>query len=132
MKPNEFEYKVRELRQRQRRFFNCRKDDPDRKKALELMRETEKELREVIEPVMAIRERGKSSESPRESFFLDVAEMMKRQREWAKNGGGSWQMNPAKEYEKKVDEWLRKWDEEANLEKTRKREEEAKRQTKLF
>jgi len=128
----EFEEAVKELRYRQRRFFNCKKDDPDRQKALEMMREQEIILRNEIDFVLAVRPRNKAIESDREQFFLDVAEMMRKQREWAKQGGGSWYMNPAREAEKKVDAMLTKWNEEREAERRRKMEEEAKRQMKLF
>ena len=128
----EFEEAVKELRYRQRRFFNCKKDDPDRQKALEMMREQEIILRNEIDFVLAVRPRNKTVESDREQFFLDVAEMMRKQREWAKQGGGSWYMNPAREAEKKVDAMLTKWNEEREAERRRKMEEEAKRQMKLF
>lgn len=128
----EFEEAVKELRYRQRRFFNCKKDDPDRQKALEMMREQEIILRNEIDFVLAVRPRNKAVESDREQFFLDVAEMMRKQREWAKQGGGSWYMNPAREAEKKVDAMLTKWNEEREAERRRKMEEEAKRQMKLF
>lgn len=128
----EFEEAVKELRYRQRRFFNCKKDDPDRQKVLEMMREQEIILRNEIDFVLAVRPRNKAIESDREQFFLDVAEMMRKQREWAKQGGGSWYMNPAREAEKKVDAMLTKWNEEREAERRRKMEEEAKRQMKLF
>lgn len=128
----EFEEAVKELRYRQRRFFNCKKDDPDRQKALEMMREQEIILRNEIDFVLAVRPRNKAVESDRKQFFLDVAEMMRKQREWAKQGGGSWYMNPAREAEKKVDAILTKWKEEREAERRRKMEEEAKRQMKLF
>lgn len=128
----EFEEAVKELRYRQRRFFNCKKDDPDRQKALEMMREQEIILRNEIDFVLAVRPRNKAIESDREQFFLDVAEMMRKQREWAKQGGGSWYMNPAREAEKKVDAMLTKWNEEREAERRRKMEEETKRQMKLF
>jgi len=127
-----FEKEVRELRCRQRRFFRCRKDDADRPKALELMREQEAKVREEVEFVMMIRPKGKKAESKREQFFLDVADMMAKQREWMKQGGGHWYMNPAREMEKKVDDQLREWDEEKKSERQRKAEEEAKKQTSLF
>lgn len=128
----EFEEAVKELRYRQRRFFNCKKDDPDRQKALEMVREQEIILRNEIDFVLAVRPRNKAIESDREQFFLDVAEMMRKQREWAKQGGGSWYMNPAREAEKKVDAMLTKGNEEREAERRRKIEEEAKRQMKLF
>ena len=79
MNAQEFESAVRELRQLQRRFFRCKKDDPDREKAKILMREKEKVVLNVIETVMAIRPRGKQAEGEREQFLLDVAEMLRRQ-----------------------------------------------------
>jgi hypothetical protein len=127
----EFEKEVRELRRRQRAFFHYRKDDPSREKALQHMREQEELLRNVIEPVMAIRT-SKESHGEREQFFLLVAEMMKKQREWARQGGGSWYMNPARDAEHTVDKWLAKWDEQKAEEKRRAMEEERKKQLELF
>lgn len=127
----EFEKEVRELRRRQRAFFNYRKDDPNREKALQLMREQEELLRNVIEPVMAIRT-SKESHGEREQFFLLVVDMMKKQRVWARQGGGSWYMNPARDAERTVDKWLKKWDEKREEEKRRAMEEERKKQLELF
>lgn len=132
MNAQEFEAAVRELRQLQRRFFNCRKDDPDREKSKILMREKEKEVLIVVESVMAIRPQGKRAESEREQFFLDVVLMLRRQKEWMRQGGGYWQMEPAKVAEKKVDEWLQRWNDEREAEKLRLWEEEQKRQLSLF
>lgn len=128
----EFESAVRELRQSQRRFFRCKKDDPDREKAKLLMREQEKEVLNVIETVMAIRPRGKQAEGEREQFFLDVAEMLRRQKDWMKQGGGHWYMNPAKDAELKVDKQLTKWDERKKEEEKARRAELMKNQTSLF
>lgn len=132
MNAQEFESAVRELRQSQRRFFRCKKDDPDREKAKILMREKEKVVLNVIETVMAIRPRGKQAEGEREQFFLDVAEMLRRQKEWMKQGGGQWYMNPAKDAEKQVDKQLSKWDERKKEEEKTRRAELMKNQTSLF
>lgn len=132
MNAQEFESAVRELRQSQRRFFRCKKDDPDREKAKILMREKEKVVLNVIETVMAIRPRGKQAEGEREQFFLDVAEMLRRQKDWMKQGGGHWYMNPAKDAELKVDKQLTKWDERKKEEEKARRAELMKNQTSLF
>lgn len=132
MNAQEFETAVRELRQVQRRFFRCKKDDPDREKSKMLMREKETEVREVVERVMAIRPRGKRVDNEREQFFLDVAEMLSRQKEWMKQGGGQWYMNPAKDTELKVDKQLTKWDERKKEEEKARRAELMKNQTSLF
>ncbi len=132
MNAQEFESAVRELRQLQRRFFRCKKDDADRTKALEMMRDKEKEVSGVVETVMAVRPIDKMVESDREQFFLDVVLMLRLQKKWMKQGGGSWQMNPAKEAEKKVDEWLARWKEEREAEKQRWLEEVQKRQLTIF
>lgn len=132
MNAQEFESAVRELRQSQRRFFRCKKDDPDREKAKILMREKEKVVLNVIETVMAIRPRGKQVEGEREQFFLDVAEMLRRQKDWMKQGGGHWYMNPAKDAELKVDKQLTKWDERKKEEEKARRAELMKNQTSLF
>lgn len=132
MNAQEFESAVRELRQLQRRFFRCRKDDADRPKALEMMRDKEREVSDVVETVMAVRPIDKMVESDREQFFLDVTLMLRLQKKWMKQGGGSWQMNPAKEAEKKVDEWLARWNEEREAEKQRRLEEVQKRQLTIF
>ena len=129
MNAQEFEQAVRELRARQRRFFHCRKDDPDRPRALEQVREQERVLLEVIEPVMALRPKNKTVESDRERFFLSVEFMLRKQREWMMNGGGSYAMNPAREAEKVVDEQLRQWAEERKEEQRRQAE---ANQTSLF
>ena len=129
MNAQEFEKAVRELRQSQRRFFNCKKDDPDREKAKLLMREKEKEVLNVVETVMAIRPMGKRAESEREDFFLAVDEMMKKQKAWMKQGGGAWYMNPARDAEKRVDEFLASFDEQRRRQKVY---EEQKRQMSLF
>lgn len=132
MNAQEFESAVRELRQLQRRFFRCKKDDPEREKAKILMREKEKVVLNVIETVMAIRPRGKQAEGEREQFFLDVAEMLRRQKDWMKQGGGHWYMNPAKDAELKVDKQLTKWDERKKEEEKARRAELMKNQTSLF
>lgn len=132
MNAQEFETAVRELRQVQRRFFRCKKDDPDREKSKMLMREKETEVREVAEKVMAIRPKGKKVENEREQFFLDVAEMLRRQKEWMKQGGGQWYMNPAKDAERQVDKQLAKWDERRKEEEKARRAEMTKNQTSLF
>lgn len=129
MNAQEFEQAVRELRSRQRRFFHCKKDDPDRPKALEQVKEQEKVLLAVIEPVMALRPAHKTIESDRERFFLSVEFMLRKQREWIMSGGGSWSMNHAREAEKVVDEQLRQWAEERKEEKRRQAE---ANQTSLF
>lgn len=127
----EFEKEVRELRRRQRAFFNYRKDDPSREKAKQHMREQEELLRSVIEPVMATRT-SREAHGEREQFFLLVVDMMKKQREWARQGGGSWYMNPSRDAEHTVDKWLAKWDEQKAEEKRRAMEEERKKQLELF
>lgn len=132
MNAQEFESAVRELRQLQWRFFRCAKDDPDREKAKMLMRDKEKEVLTVIENVMAIRPKGKAAEGEREQFFLDVAEMLRRQKDWMKQGGGQWYMNPAKDAEKQVDKQLTKWDERRKEEEKARRAELMKNQTSLF
>lgn len=132
MNAQEFESAVRELRQLQRRFLRCKKDDPDREKAKLLMREKEKEVLNVVETVMAIRHTGKQAESEREQFFLDVAEMLRRQKEWMKLGGGQWYMNPAKDAERQVDKQLAKWDERKKEEEKARHAELMKNQTSLF
>ena len=128
----EFEAAVRELRQVQRRFFRCKKDDPDREKSKMLMREKETEVREVVEKVMVIRPRGKKVENEREQFFLDVAEMLRKQKEWMMQGGGHWYMNPAKDAESTVDKQLTKWDERRKEEEKTRQAELLKNQTSLF
>ena len=129
----EFEQEVRKMRQLQRRFFACKKDNPDRPHAKEMMREQEKVVRDVTDVVMAIRPRNKKPENIREEFFLNVVEMMSRQRLWAMSGGGgSWMMNPAREMEVKVDKQLSAWEEERKEELRRRNEEELKKQTSLF
>lgn len=132
MNAQEFETAVRELRQVQRRFFRCKKDDPDREKSKMLMREKETEVREVVEKVMAIRPKGKKVENEREQFFLDVAEMLRKQKEWMMQGGGRWYMNPARDAEQKVDKQLVKWDEKKKEEEKARRAELMKNQTSLF
>lgn len=132
MNKETFEKEVRELRIRQRRFFRCSKNDPDREKAKELMREQEGKVREEVEFVMMVRPKGKPSSGEREDFFLAVAEMMKKQKEWMQQGGGMWYMNPAKDAENKVDKYLRRFDDEREAERQRKMAEEQKRQMVLF
>lgn len=97
-----------------------------------LMRDKEKEVLTVIENVMAIRPKGKTAEGEREQFFLDVAVMLRRQKEWMKQGGGQWYMNPAKDAEKQVDKQLTKWDERKKEEEKARRAELMKNQTSLF
>lgn len=132
MNAETFEKEVLELRRRQRRFFNCRKDDPDRTKVIEIMREQESKVREEVEFVMMVRPKGKMAESDREQFFLDVADMVRKQKEWAINGGGKWYLNPAKEAEKRVDIWLQKFEEKRCEERQRMLYEAHKRQYSLF
>ena len=132
MNKETFEKEVCELRRRQRAFFNFRKDDPNREKAKERMREQEALIREEVEFVLMIRPKGKPSRGEREDFFLAVAEMMSKQREWMKQGGGSWYMNPARDAEKKVDTFLMRWDEQRKEEKRRAMEAEMAKQTTLF
>lgn len=133
MNAQEFEQAVRELRKRQKRYFACRKDNPDKEQRKLLMREKETEVREVVEKVMAIRPRGKMVENEREQFFLDVAEMLRLQKIWIRNGGGGgWMMNPACEMEAKVDRQLAAWDEERKEEARKRNEELLKNQTSLF
>ena len=132
MTPQEFETEVRKLRQLQRRFFRCKKDDPDLKKALSMMSEKEKELFPYIDTVLAIRPEGEAH-SEREQFFLLVADMVKKQSDWRRRGGGaSWAMYKAKEAESMVDKWLAKWDERKAEEKQRATEAEKAKQTRLF
>lgn len=132
MNAQEFETAVRELRQLQRRFFRCKKDDPDREKSKMLMREKETVVREVVEKVMAIRPRGKRVENEREQFFLDVAVMLRKQKEWMMQGGGRWYMNPAKDAELTVDKQLTKWDEQRKEKEKARQVELLKNQTSLF
>ncbi len=131
MNKTEFEQAVRELRTRQKRFFRCRKDDPDREKAKKLMREQEQIVWPIVDAVMATRPIGKNAESKREEFFLAVAEMKKRQIEWMKSPG-YYNVERAHAAEKEVDKILRQWDEEKEYERKRASEEELKRQTTLF
>lgn len=120
------------MRQLQRRFFAYRKDNPDRPHAKEMMREHEKVVREVVEKVMAIRPRGKRVDNEREQFFLDVAEMLRKQKEWMMQGGGSWMMNPAREMEANVDRQLAEWDKQRKEEEKARQAELLKNQTSLF
>ena len=128
----EFEEAVRELRRRQKRFFQCRKDDPDKEKAKELMREQEQIVWPVVDAVLAQRPATKRIESKREEFFLVVADMIRKQREWIKQGGGSYSMYSAHKAERMVDKWLTKYDEDRAAEKSRAIEEEQKKQPTLF
>lgn len=128
----EFEEAVRELRRRQKRFFNCKKDDPDKEKAKELMREQEHLVWPVVDAVMSQRPPSKRIENEREEFFLVVVDMIRKQREWMKQGGGSYSMYSAHEAERLVDKWLAKFDEEQREEKRRKMEEEKAKQPTLF
>lgn len=132
MNKETFEKEVRELRRRQKAFFHFRKDNPNREKAKERMKEQEAVIREEVEFMLMIRPKGKPSSGEREDFFLAVAEMMTKQREWMKQGGGSWYMNPARDAEKKVDTFLMRWDEQLKEEKSRAMEAEKARQTSLF
>ena len=97
-----------------------------------LMREKETVVREVVEKVMAIRPRGKRVDNEREQFFLDVAEMLRKQKEWMMLGGGCWYMNPAKDAESTVDKQLTKWDERRKEEEKARQAELLKNQTSLF
>ena len=132
MNAQEFEQAVRELRKRQKRYFACRKDSPDKEQCKLLMREKETEVREVVEKVMAIRPREKMVENEREQFFLDVAEMLRKQKEWMMQGGGSWMMNPAREMEANVDRQLAEWDKQRKEEEKARQAELLKNQTSLF
>lgn len=132
MNATEFETAVRELRYRQRHFFRCKKDDPNRPKAKELMKEQEKIVGEVVDAVITRRPKDKPVQSDREQFFLNVAEMLRRQKEWMRQGGGSCYMNPSKEAEKKVDAQLSVWDEERKRQHQLRQEEERRKQTSLF
>ena len=132
MNAQEFEQAVRELRKRQKRYFACRKDSPDKEQCKLLMREQETEVREVVEKVMAIRPRGKRVDNEREQFFLDVAEMLRKQKEWMMQGGGSWMMNPAREMEANVDRQLAAWDKQRKEEEKARQAELLKNQTSLF
>lgn len=132
MNAQEFEQAVRELRKRQKRYFACRKDSPDKEQCKLLMREKETEVREVVEKVMAIRPKGKMVENEREQFFLDVAEMLRKQKEWMMQGGGRWYMNPANDAESTVDKQLTKWDERRKEEEKARQAELLKNQTSLF
>jgi len=58
--------------------------------------------------------------------------MMVKQKQWAKSGGGRWDMNPAREYEQKVDRWLEEFKMEKDREARAKEEELKKRQLELF
>ena len=131
MTPQEFEENVRELRRRQRRFFRCRKDDPDREKALQLMREAEKPLRQVLDANRRFCHPG-NPKSKREEFFIVVDDMMQKQEQWMKQGGGSGFMYAAHEAEKMVDKWLTKYEEDKAAEKRRAIEEIQKQQPTLF
>lgn len=131
MTPQEFEDNVRELRRRQRRFFRCRKDDPDREKALQLMREAEKPLRQVLDANRRFANPG-NPKSKREEFFIVVDDMMQKQEQWMKQGGGSGFMYAAHEAEKMVDKWLTKYEEDKAAEKRRAIEEIQKQQPTLF
>lgn len=132
MKPIEFEEAVRELRRRQKRFFHCRKDDPDKEKAKTLMREQEQVVFPVVDAVLAQRPAGKRIDNEREEFFMVVADMVRKQRDWMKQGGGSWSMYTAREAEKMCDKWLAKFDEEHREEKRLAAEEERAKQPTLF
>lgn len=132
MNPQEFETEVRKLRQLQRRFFSLRKDDQDRGRILEMVREQEKLVGEVVDIVMARRPTNKKPDNEREAFFLDVTEMLRRQRSWMKYGGSGYMMYPAHEQEKKVDNQLQSWNEQRKEERKKRIEQELKKQTSLF
>lgn len=132
MNPQEFETEVRKLRQLQRRFFSLRKDDQDRGRILEMVREQEKLVGEVVDIVMARRPTNKKPDNEREAFFLDVTEMLRRQRSWMKYGGSGYMMYPAREQEKKVDNQLQSWNEQRKEERKKRMEQELKKQTPLF
>ena len=132
MTPQEFEEAVRELRRRQKRFFRCRKEDPDRETAKRLMREQEQLLWPTIKIGMANRSQGRNFKNKREEFFAVVVDMMKKQHEWMKQGGGTGFMYAAHEAEKMVDKWLAKYDEENAAEKRRRIEQIQAKQPKLF
>lgn len=108
------------------------KDNPDKEHSKLLMRKAEKVVLEVTQAVMAIRPKGKTAENEREQFFLDVVDMLRKQKEWMKQGGGSWMMNPAKEKEKAVDLQLQKWDDKRKEEERIHREELQKKQLTMF
>ena len=132
MTPQEFEQAVRELRRRQRLFFNCRTDNPDKEKALQLMRQQERIVWPVVDAALAQRPANRRAENQSEEFFLLVADMIKKQRQWAHQGGGSWSMYSASEAEKTVDTWLSRFDEEKAAAKRRLIEAEQAKQTSLF
>ena len=131
MTQQEFENAVRELRQRQKRFFRCRKDDPDREIAIKLMRETEKVLRRVLDANRPYCHPG-NPKSKREEFFMVVDEMMQKQEIWMRNGGGSGYRYPAQEAEKMVDKWLNGFTEEHRKEEHRRKKQIEEMQPKLF
>ena len=97
-----------------------------------LMSEKETVVRDVVEKVMAVRPLGKRAESKREQFFLDVAEMLRKQKDWMKQGGGRWYMNPAKDAESRVDKQISEWDEQRKEEEKARQAELMKNQTLLF
>lgn len=131
MTPQEFENAVRELRQRQRRFFRCRKDDPDREMALGLMRETEKTVRQVLDANRRYCHPG-NPKSKREEFFMVVDDMVQKQTAWMRQGGGSGFMYAAHEAEKMVDKWLKGYDDEHREEERRRQKAIEEMQPKLF
>ena len=129
MKHSEFRATVDELRRRQKRFFNCRKDSPDKPKAKELMQQQERIVFGEVDRVMAVRPKNKQAESEAEEFFLLVAKMVDEQRKWMKLGGGWMSGSDARTAEKAVDEWLR----ETKLrEETERRLAAERMQTSLF
>lgn len=132
MKAEEFEDAVREMRRRQKRYFACRKDSPDKDNSKRLMREQEGVVGDVIKTVIAVRPKQCTNPGIREIFFLKVAKMMEAQRNFRQNGGETnGMMHPAKA-EREVDTMLAEWDEQRKVETERRNEEEKKRQLKLF
>ena len=133
MKAEEFEDAVREMRRRQKRYFACRKDSPDKDNSKRLMREQEGVVGDVIKTVIAVRPKQCTNPGIREIFFLKVAKMMDLQREWMKYGGGTnWVYSAVREAEKEVDAMLANWENQRKVEQEKKTDEERKRQLKLF
>ena len=132
MNAQEFEEAVRELRKRQKRYFACRKDSPDKERCKQMMRQQEKLVGEVVDIIMATQPRYSKPVGERKAFFLDVAEMLRLQKVWIRSGGGGWMATPARELEAKVDKQLNIWDEQRKVEQEKKADEERKRQLKLF
>ncbi len=116
----------------QRRFFATRRDDPDRTRILDMLRDQEKLVNDVVVVVMARRQQNNGTKSEREVFFLDVAEMLRLQKIWIQNNGGRWTTGPAKEAEAKVDKQLRLWDEQRAEEQRKRIESELNKQKSLF